>query len=152
MGVYRASQAARAGVNTANTVYWELRGSTTERLYIREFGIFVSTATTSATTWQLVRNANSPTSTGTLTIAPVDVADSTATATAATTWSTAPTAGAVLWTGVLPVTAGSGYVWVAPTDRDRIVIPATAGAGVNWLASATGATVGAFSFYVVWEE
>ena len=152
MGVYRVAEAARAGVNTAGTMYWELRGATAERLYVREFGIFVSTAMTNAMTWTVARNGNSPTSTTNLTPALVDIADAATVATVGKAWSTAPTVGAVLSTFALPVTSGGGFIWVASGDRDRIVVPATAGAGINFSATATGATVGAISWYCVWEE
>jgi hypothetical protein len=41
-------------------------------------------------------------------------------------------------------------VWVAPNDRSRIIVSPSA--GVVLAASASGATVGSNSFYVVWEE
>jgi hypothetical protein len=151
--MYRFAQAAKAGVNTANTVHWQLKSGAGERLYIVEFGIFVSVASTTALQWMLARSTALGTSTTSVAGTPTDAADAASTATVDSAWSAAPTfatGGPFLWTATLPITAGAGYVWVAPNDRSRLVVPASA--GICLAASASGATLGSNSFYIVWEE
>lgn len=151
--MYRFAQAAKAGVNAANTVHWQLRASSANRLFLVEFGIFVSTASTTALTWVVSRSSALGTSTTTVAGTPVDPNNTTAAGTVDSAWSAAPTfttAGPHQFTFALPLTAGAGFVWVAPNDRGRILISASAGLCIA--ASASGSTVGANTFYACWEE
>jgi hypothetical protein len=154
MGMYRATVAARAGVNTANTVYFQLKNVTTERLYIVEFGITIAVAPTTAPQFALTRSSTTGTSSTTQLGTASDPADTAATGTLDSAWSSAPTfatGGPHLWSAAMPVTAGSGWAWVAPNDRARIVVPTSGGVCLANLV-ASGATTGSFNFYIAWEE
>lgn len=154
MGVYRASVANRAGVNTANTVYFQLKNSTTQRLYIVEFGISIAVAPTTAPQFALTRSTATGTSSTTIVGTASDPADTAASATLDSAWSSAPTfttAGPHLWSAATPTTAGSAWAWVAPTDRARIVVPVSGGVCLANLV-ASGGTTGNFNFYIAWEE
>ena len=154
MGVYRASVANRAGVNTANTVLFQLKNSTAQRLYIVEFGISIAVSPTTAPQFALARSTATGTSSTTILGTASDSADVAATGTLDSAWSSAPTfttAGPFLWSAATPTTAGSAWAWVAPTDRARIVVPASGGVVLADLV-ASGATTGNFNFYIAWEE
>lgn len=154
MGVYRGSVNARAGVNTANTPYFQLKTAAGERAMIKEFGITVSVAPSTAPQFALARSTATGTSSTTVLGTAADPAEPAALTTLDSAWSVAPTfntAGPFLWAATMPVTAGAGYVWVAPDDRSRIVVPVSSGLILANIAAA-GATLGSFSFYVVWDE
>ena len=144
---------SKAGVNTANTVMWQLKAAAADRLHIREIGIFVSGAPTTAPLFALARStALGTSSTSTLGQA-LDTGDPAATGTLDSAWSSAPTfntAGPFIRLAGLPVTAGSGVIWTFAYG-ECIVVPVSAGlciANVN----ASGATVGNMVVYVTWTE
>lgn len=143
---------AKAGVNTANTVVWQLR-SPTRRTVLYELGIFVDTAPTTAPQFVIARALTAGTSTtSTLGQALVPEAPA-ATATVDSVWSAAPTfttAGPFIRRMTLPVTAGSGIIWTFP---EGLVVTSTATTGLIIAnAAATGATLGQFSIYASWDE
>jgi hypothetical protein len=154
MGMYRASVANRAGINTANSVYFQLKNSTTERIYVVEFGISIASAPSTTPQFALARSTATGTASTTVLGTQSDPADSSATGTLDSIFSSAPTfntAGPFLWSAASPTTAGSAWAWVAPTDRARIVVPTSGGLCLVNIA-ASGGTPGAFNFYVAWEE
>lgn len=144
---------SKAGVNTANTVMWQVRAPT-RLTRIKTVGIFVEVAPTTAPQFVLARATAGGTST-TSTVGqlgnPIGIA---ATTTVDSAWSSAPTfttSGPFLAKATLPVTAGSGVyfdigegIWCRNgTATDNLVI-------AN--AVATGATVGSFGLHVIWDE
>lgn len=146
--------ATRAGINTANSAYFQLRlTGATERLYVTEIGINVAVAPTTAPALYVSRSSAVGTSTATLAGQPNDVADATSVATFDSTWSAAPTFSttAFLRYGGMAVTAGGMLVW---TFYDApIVLAASTSAGlVIANANASGATTGTFTGYMTWEE
>lgn len=154
MATYRASVANRAGINTANSVYFQIRNATTQRLYIVEFGITIAVAPTTAPQFALARSTATGTNSTTVLGTASDSADTASTANLDSAWSVNPTfttTGPFLWSAAMPVTAGSGWAWVAPNDRSRIVVPTSGGICLANLV-ASGATTGNFNFYISWEE
>lgn len=156
MGTYQAGW-SHAGVNTADQVYANLNNTaSTARLRIKEIGVNISVAPTTAPLFYLVRTTARGTQTTTLLGLQRDPADPNSTGTLDSVWSVQPTkagtvATAALAVGGLAVTAGGMLVW---TFYDfPLVVPSGAGNGlavVNSLAS--GATTGTFNGYFVWDE
>jgi len=143
---------SKAGVNTATTHYVSL-WTPTNTVFVLEIGISVTTAPTTAPDFYIVRSTargtQSTTANGSA-ISPqpapasVGVVDS--------AWSVAATNNAAT-TAIrrigLPVTAGSGVIW--SFERGELVLGNGTGlAIIN--ANASGATLGAFSFYFDWVE
>lgn len=154
MALYRASVNARAGINATNSPLFQLRSSTTSRLRIVEYGVTVTTAPTNAPQFALARATAVGTSSTTVAGTPNDPGEPTPTGTLDSAWSVAPTfttSGPFLWTQTVPVAAGNGFVWVAADVSQGIVVPTSAGVILAAL-NASGATVGAHAFYVVWDE
>jgi hypothetical protein len=154
MAIYRASAAAKAGVNTANTVMWQLTTSSTARLRIKEIIWTVSTAPTTAPQIVVARPATLGTSSATQTPQLNDPAEPASTAIFQTAWSVAPTyttAGPFLLTATLPTTAGSTFYWVSPSPDQDLIVPVSS--GLQFIQhSASGASVGAHSLTVAWQE
>lgn len=143
---------SKAGVNTANTVMWQLR-SPTRRTVLYELGIFVDTAPTTAPQFVLARALTAGTS-STSTVGQQLVPEApTATATMDSAWSAAPTfttTGPFIRRMTLPVTAGSGIIWTFP---EGLIVTSTATTGLIIAnAVASGATLGQFSLYASWDE
>jgi hypothetical protein len=143
----------KAGVNTANTVMWALRAPT-RRTWLHELGIFVDTAPTTAPQFVLARNtAGTITSTTTTGGQPNVPEASASTSTLDSAWSAAPTfttTGPFMRRITLPVSAGQGVIWTWP---EGLVINTTITTTlVIANAVASGATLGAFSIYVSWDE
>lgn len=154
MGAYRAAVNARAGVNATNSPLFQLRSAATERLRIVEFGISVTTAQTNAPQYALARSTGVGTSSTTVLGTATDPGDAASTANLDSAWSVAPTfatGGPFLWTQTVPVAAGNGYVWVSPGPEYDIVVPVSSGVILATL-NASGATLGAHAFYIVWRE
>jgi hypothetical protein len=141
-----------AGVNTTNQVLANLKTAATDRAIIREIGVFVEVAPTSAPQYGLMRmNA---VGTGAITVAtPLlsDPADGAASVGLETAWATTrPTVtGGVGRRALVPATIGNGYVWDF-TNRG-LIVPVSSGLCIV-IANASGATVGQHGGYVVWEE
>jgi hypothetical protein len=106
-----------------------LRASTTDRLFVREIGIFLPAAT--ASTFGLARAATvGATPTTPITLVAEDPASPAATATSAIAWATPP---------------------VVPTNPNRrITLPATIGAGIVWTFGNQGFVIPASGSLVLW--
>lgn len=140
----------KAGVNTANTIMWQLRCVSTQRLWLYELGLSVATAPTTGPNFRL----NRPTATGTSSATVVPQGEDPDVVAAVslldTAWSGNPTlAGTDLRNYAVPNTIGSGIVW---TWYDQpFVIPKSGGLCiVN--GNATGATLGTLTIYAVLSE
>lgn len=146
-----SSSINKAGVNTASTIYVNL-WAPANRIFIREVGISVTTAPSNAQDWYLVRATARGTQTATQAGNPLVTPTNSSNGTLDNTWSVNPTVNAVatsLRRLGLPVTAGGGLIW-SFAKGDFAVADATGLAIVN--ANASGATLGAFTFYLDWEE
>ena len=145
MGIY--THAARTTGTTSGNAAWELRSASTERLYVREIGIFMGAAT--ASTYGLGRPAAiGVTPTSPVTGQAVDPAEAAGTAQTAVAWGTAPTAptsSIYLRRIGLPAAIGAGVIW---TFRDPgLVVPVSSSIVIYNLA-----TNGVVDIYAEWEE
>ena len=155
MARYGAGVTNKAGVNTADTIMFQLRATaTTQRLLVRQVVFAVLTAPTNAPQPYLTFATANGTSSTTLAGQKYDNSDAAAIGTLDSAWSANPTITTTnkLAVGAMAVTAGGGWIW---DFRDLpLVMQASTTAGglavVN--AAATGATVGAFSISCVWDE
>lgn len=151
MAIYQATFSI-AGVNAVDAVLFNLKTAASDRAILREVGLFVEVAPTSAPAFGLKRmNA---VGTGTITAStqgttdPAEGASPTALETAWATTRPTVTGGSFRRTFV-PAVVGNGVIWDF-TNRG-IIVPLSAGlCGVN--LNASGATVGQFGGYVVWED
>lgn len=154
MTIMRAAVNARAGVNTANSVLFQLRTGATYRCRIREIIWTVTTAPTNAPQLVVARATATGTNSTTVVGTPADPAEAASTVNLDSAWSVAPTfstTGPFLMTTTLPVTAGSIFYWSSPEPEADLVIAASSGI-VFATANASGATVGAHSLQIAWEE
>lgn len=132
----------------AGAAYADLVATSTDRLRVREIGLFVNAAT--ATSVGLIRSASLGTRTSPSTGQQGDPAEPAATGTIAVAWSVAPTiSGSPLYLKkiVVPAAIGNGFIWTfGPND---LVVPVSAGL----LLWNFGAGAGSISNgYIVWEE
>lgn len=156
MGTYMAGW-SHAGVNTADQVYANLvNTASTARLRVKEIGVNISVASTTAPLFYVVRTTARGTQTTTLAGLPLDPADPTPTGTVDSVWSVQPTkAGtistAALAAGGMATTAGGMLVW---TFYDfPLTVTTGAGNGIAIVSSlASGATTGTFNGYFKWDE
>ena len=154
MARYGAGVTNRAGINTADSAYFQLRPTTTaERLYVVQIVIAVLAAPSNAVQPYLVRSTAVGTNTATIAGLPFDGADGAAIGTLDSTWSVAPTFTAAnkLSVGAMSVTAGGGWIWDL-RDRPIVVDRVTTTGLVLANAAASGATTGAFSASFIWDE
>lgn len=154
MSRYVAGVAGRAGINTADSVYFQLRPTTTaQRIKVLEVVVGVQIAPTSAPWFYLTRSTAVGTNTATLAGIPLDPADAAAIGTLDSTWSAAPTitTSAKLQVGALAVTAGGAWVW---SFRDwPLIMTADTTDGLCVVnANASGATAGSFGCSMMWQE
>lgn len=145
---------SRAGINTADTAYFNLMGGTGARLEVVQVTVNIAVAPTTAPAFYLARTTVRGTQASTLAGLPFDAADVTSAATldVCGTGASQPTftAASKLASGGLPVTAGGVLIWVF---ENPIVIPATAAAGLALCnANASGATTGTFFGNFIWRE
>jgi hypothetical protein len=140
----------KAGVNTANTIMWQLRSVSPDRVELIELAISVKVAPTTGPSWRLNRGTAIGTSSATVTPQPEDPDTRAADARLDTTWSANPTLGGVdLREYATPNAIGSGIVWTWYDKPLRINI-ATGICIVN--GNATGATLGTLAIYAVFDE
>lgn len=141
----------KAGVNTANTIMWQLRTASTSRARIFEIHITVAVAPTTGPSWRLNRSTAVGTSTATVTPEEQDPGGGAAATLLDITWSANPTlASNDMRKYATPSSIGSGIVWTWP-DHRPLILPVSSGlAVVN--ANATGTTVGAFNITFIIEE
>lgn len=135
----------KAGINTANSAMWQIRAAATQRIWLYELGIGIEVAPAAAPVIRLNRPTAVGTSTATVAPQAEDPGNAAAVTLLDTTWSTAPTLGAIdLRRWPLPNSVGAGIVW---TWYDSpLVIPVSGGlAIVN--AIAAGATLGSLTMY-----
>lgn len=152
-GRYHAA-ATRAGINTANSAYFQLRNTgTASRLYVVEVGFGVVSAPSTAPILYLARSSATGTSTATLAGQPGDPGETASAGTFDSTWSAAPTFSTtnLIRIGGMATTAGG---WVIFTFYDApLVVPASTSQGlVIANQAASGATLGSFSAYAAWDE
>lgn len=140
----------KAGVNSPNTIMWQLRATSTQRIWLYELALSVSTAPTTGPRWRLNRATATGTSTGTVVPQPEDPGVPAPASLLDITWSANPTLGSVdLRQYATPNAIGSGIVW---TWYDQpLVIPVSGGlCVVN--GNATGTTLGNLVIYAVFGE
>jgi hypothetical protein len=151
-GTYGAG-ASKAGVNTANTCYFQLRPTaTTTRLAITQIIVSIAVAPTTAPAFYLARSTAIGTATTTLAGLPFDPSDAAAVGTFDSVLSVAPTFTTTAWlgSGAMAVTAGGSVVW---NFYNPIVVAASTSAGLCIVnANASGATTGTFQCSVMWDE
>lgn len=151
MALYSAGFSV-SGVNTANTVLANIKAGT-DRLRVREFGVFISVAPTTAPDLVLVRmNAVGTGAITTTANGAHDSSDAAAGGTLETAWATTrPTVtGASYRRALLPLTVGAGVIWTFAIDT-AIVVPAAGGLCLQNI-NASGATTGTLNGYVSWDE
>lgn len=143
----------RAGINTANSPMLELRTASTARATIREVGVSMAVLPTTAPRFVLARATNTPTGGTNNTPIALDSADAASLHTFNNpSWTSAPTfstSGPWLKVAGLPLTLGAGFVWTFPGPG--LVVPVSASlvfANLN----ASGATLGSFDIYFIWDE
>jgi hypothetical protein len=154
MATYRAVVTGRAGVNTANTVYFQLRSAATNRLRLREMIWTITTAPTTAPLMLVSRSTAVGTSSTTVAGVPNDPADAAATGTLDSAWSVAPTfntGGPHLTALQLATTVGGVFYWASGDPTNDIIVPVSSGLSFAW-STASGATLGAHSLSLVWDE
>lgn len=141
----------KAGVNTANTIMWQLRTAAGSRIRIFEIGLSVATQPTNGPSWRLVRATAVGTSSATATADEQDPGGGASTALLDTAWSVNPTLAANdMRKYATTLTVGSGIVWTWPDHRPYIVPVSSGVTIVNALAA--GVVLGSFNIYVVFEE
>lgn len=154
MAVYRVGINARTGVNTANTVLFQLRAGSGGRSRINEIVWTITSAPTNATQLVIARASTVGTSSTTTAGQAVDPADSASGGTLDSAWSAAPTfstTGPFLMATTIPATAGSIFYWSAADEMNHIVVAASAGI-VFAAANASGNSTGSHSLQICWEE
>jgi predicted secreted protein len=140
---------AKAGVNTANTIMWQLRAATNERVELLELALTVKVAPTTGPSWRLNRATAIGTSTATVTPPHEDdgISNIAAGARLDTTWSANPTLGGTdLREYATPNSIGSGIVW---TWYGRPIRISSASGLCLVNGNATGATLGTLVIYAV---
>lgn len=150
-GRYAVAPAAKAGINTANSAMWQIRAGASARLYLRELGVFVASAPTTAPVLVLGRASAVGTSSATVTPLPVDPNETASSTIVDTAWSVAPTfstTGPWLRLAALPAAAGAGMIWTFDQPIELNVSTGLVIANLN----AAGATLGSFGFYASFDE
>lgn len=152
MAVYSAGFSV-AGVNTANTTLVNLKTAATDRAEVLEIGVFLSVLPTTAPDIVVARmlavGTGAITATANLANDPGDAAAATAVETAwATTRPTFTTTGPFARRGGIPLTLGQGLIWPFPVPLKLNVSTGLVIANV----AASGATLGNFTGYIVWNE
>jgi hypothetical protein len=141
---------AKAGVNTANTIMWQLRAVSPNRCELIELALSISVAPTTGPSWRLNRGTAIGTSSATVTPQAEDPSTPAAISKLDTTWSANPTlAGTDLRQYATPNAIGSGIVWTW-YDKPFRIDTATGLCIVN--GNATGTTLGTLVIYAVFDE
>jgi hypothetical protein len=152
MAVYSAGFSV-AGVNAANTVLANLKTAASDRAKLLEVGVFLSVLPTTPPDIVLARmlavGTGAITATANVANDPADAAAASVLETAwATTRPTFTTTGPFARRGGIPLTLGNGLIWTFPVP---FVIGVSAGVVLANVA-ASGATLGNFTGYFVWDE
>ncbi len=140
----------KAGVNTANTIMWQLRAISPVHIELIELAISVKVAPTTGPSWRL----NRPTAIGatftSITPQPEDGAVAAATSRLDHTITTPPTLAATdLREYATPNAIGSGIVW---TWYDKPLYIPVGGSIAVVNGNASGATLGTLAIYAVFDE
>jgi hypothetical protein len=142
--------ANKSGVNTANTIMWQLRAVSPNRIELLELALTVKVAPATGPSWRLNRTTAIGTNSGTVTPQAEDPATPAAISRLDTSWSVNPTLGGTdLREYAIPNAIGSGIVWTWYDKPLRIDV-ATGLAFVN--GNAAGATLGTLVIYAVFDE
>lgn len=144
----------KAGVNTANTIMWQLRSVAAEgTIYLRELALSVKVAPTTGPSWRLNRATAVGTSSATVTPQTEDPTQLVAAqARLDTTWSANPTlAGTDMREYATPNAIGSGIVWTWPDKPLPIGVGATSGGICIANGNAVGATLGTLVIYAIYD-
>jgi hypothetical protein len=130
----------------AGAAYADLVATSTDRLRLREIGLFVSAAT--ATSVGLIRASTLGTRTSPVTGLQGDPAEPAATGTTAVAWSVAGTVGSTyLRKMAIPAAIGNGLIWTfGPND---LIIPVSGGVFLWNFGAGAGSICNG---YFVWEE
>jgi hypothetical protein len=142
---------AKAGINTANSIMWQLKTAAGSRARIYEIQLSVASAPSNPLAWRLCRSATTGTSSATVVPEEVDLAGVAASSVLDTAWSVAATQASVSFRRYTHAqTGGSGIVWTWP-DHRPLVVPVSSGIlVVN--DNAAGATLGTLNLTVVFAE
>lgn len=141
---------SKNGVNTANTIMWQIKTAAAGRIWIYEVGLSVLVQPTTGPAWRLVRATAVGTSSATATPQTVDPSTAAATSVLDTAWSVTPTLAANDHRGyATPNTIGSGIVWTW-YDKPFVVAASSGLCLVN--GNAVGATLGTFRVYACYDE
>lgn len=142
---------AKAGVNTANTIMWQLRAAASSRTRIFEIHLSIAVAPTTGPSWRLNRVTAVGTSSATVTAEEQDPGGGAPATVLDTAWSANPTlATNDMRKYATSSSIGSGIVWTWP-DHRPLILPVSLGlAVVN--ANAAGTTVGTFNVTFIIEE
>lgn len=146
--------ASRSGVNTANTPLFQFRPTGSgKRILIRELGIGISVAPTTAPLFGLSRSTAVGTASTTLAGLPNDASAPAASATLDSAFSTAPTYSTTgfIRLGGLAVTAGGLLIWTF-YDEPLVLADDTAKGYVLSDINPSGTTTGTFYAYASWDE
>lgn len=152
MAVYSAGFSV-AGVNTANSTLVNLKTASTDRAELLEVGVFLSVLPTTTPDLVIARmlavGTGAITSTASVANDPADAAAATVVETAwATTRPTFTTTGPFARRGGIPLTLGNGIIWTFPVPMKAAVSTGIVLANV----AASGATLGNFTGWFVWNE
>jgi hypothetical protein len=138
----------KAGVNTANTIMWQLR-AVTNRAYLLELGLSVAVAPTTGPEFILYRSLTQGATPTSVQPQPEGSLAPTMTAQLDTAWGTPPTLATVpMRRYAVPNAIGSGIVWTW-YDKPLEIEPATTGQIIIVNGNATGATTGNLDLYAV---
>jgi hypothetical protein len=138
---------ARTPAAAAGAAYATIHNTSTDVLYVREIGIFLSAAT--ATSVGLIRPSNTPVATTSQLGQAHDTARPAGTGNIDTAWSTAPTIGTLYLRRItLPATVGAGVIWAFPPDMPLILNAS------QWLVlwNFGGSAGAACDVYATWDE
>jgi len=153
MATYR-TYVTKAGVNTANTVMWQLRNPASRRALINQIGIFIETVPTTAPQFRITRSLTLGTSNATSVLQPGDPESPPANLVLDTGWSAAPTftTAGPFYDGWPQMNAiGQGVVYTYSDLWVPAGTAATSGLQIVNLA-ATGATFGLFGLQLRIDE
>lgn len=146
----------KAGVNTANTIMWQLRQTAaTARLRVLSVTVAVETAPTTGPIFYLTRATANGTSSTTKVGLPWNNTETvTALGTLDSAWSVNPTVTTAdkLKIGPVPATIGAGWMFDFRDDPLPLQASTTVGGLCIVNSNASGATLGAFSVGVTWLE
>lgn len=145
----RYSVAVRTPAAAAGAAYCDLRSTSTDRLFIREIGVF--TTATTATSVGVIRPLTTGTASTTAAGQAEDPANPAGTGVVGTAWSVAATIAATplyLRRIALPATIASGVIWTWPEGRE-LVVPVSS---TLLLWNFGGAAGSACDVYIAWDE